>query len=163
MIAITDQLFALSVCGKPLERVSPVLVRLTSRSDSDFERSNISLKRNKPNGVDLNSTVLIAAFERTKENFYGFRQTVVLKYLLVVCIWRHQKHDANYDRFAQIFVCKTMQRVFVPNLKLFGPTKTELWAKEVGEFSIILYGKRGWWAFFCPLTSLLQYKCMEIF
>ena len=25
----------------------------------------------------------------------------------------------------------------VPNLNLFGPMKTELWAKEVGEFSII--------------------------
>ena len=27
----------------------------------------------------------------------------------------------------------------VPNLKSFGPTKTELQAKEVGEFSITLY------------------------
>ena len=28
---------------------------LTSRSDSDFERSNVSLKENKPDGVDPNS------------------------------------------------------------------------------------------------------------
>ena len=28
---------------------------LTSRSDSDFERSNVSLKENKPDGVNLNS------------------------------------------------------------------------------------------------------------
>ena len=36
---------------------------------------------------------------------------------------------------------KTIQRVSVPNLKLFGSMKTELCAKEVGEFSIMAYGK----------------------
>ena len=44
-----------SVCGKPKERVSPILVTLTSRSDSHFERSNISLKENKRDDVDSNS------------------------------------------------------------------------------------------------------------
>ena len=38
--------------------MSPVLVMLTSRSDSNFKRSNVSLKENKPNGVDLGSNVL---------------------------------------------------------------------------------------------------------
>ena len=60
--------------------------------------------------------------------------------VLVVCIRRHQKHDyANCDQFALNFdmVCKTIHCVSVPNLKLFGPMKTELWAKEVGEFSIM--------------------------
>ena len=50
------------------------------------------------------------------------------------------KHDyANYDQFAPIFVVvyKTIQHVSVPNLNLFGPTKTELRAKEVGKFSIM--------------------------
>ena len=47
-----------------------ILVTLTSRNDSDFERSNISLKENKPDGVDLNSNSLY----RTKEKLYGFRQ-----------------------------------------------------------------------------------------
>ena len=32
---------------------------------------------------------------------------------------------------------KTMQRVFVPNLKLFGSMATELWAKEIREFSVV--------------------------
>ena len=32
----------------------PILVTLTSRSDSNFERSNISLKENKWDGVDPN-------------------------------------------------------------------------------------------------------------
>ena len=41
------------VCRKPWEGVSPILVTLTSRSDSNFERSNISLKENKRDGVDL--------------------------------------------------------------------------------------------------------------
>ena len=38
-------------------------------------------------------------------------------------------------------VYKTITLVSVPNLKSFGPTKTELQAKELGEFSIMLYGK----------------------
>ena len=41
-----------SVCGKRWERVSPIVVTLTSHSDSTFERSNISFKENKPGGVD---------------------------------------------------------------------------------------------------------------
>ena len=66
---------------------------------------------------------------------------------MVVCIRRHQKHDyANYDRFVPNFdmANKTMKRVSVPNLKAFEPTKTELRAKEVLEFSIMLYGKMDW-------------------
>ena len=41
---------------------------------------------------------------------------------------------------------KTINRVSVPNLKPFGliNSKTELQAKEVGEFSFMLYGKIGW-------------------
>ena len=41
--------------------------------------------------------------------------------------------------------CKTIKHVSVRNLKSFGPTKTESRAKEVGEFSIMLCGKMGWW------------------
>ena len=40
---------------KTMGKVSPILVTLTSQSDSDFERSNHSLKENKPDGVDPNS------------------------------------------------------------------------------------------------------------
>ena len=39
---------------------------------------------------------------------------------------------------------KTIKRVSVPNLKSFGPTKTELQAKEIGELSIMLYAKMSW-------------------
>ena len=35
--------------------MSPSMVTLTSRGDSDFERSNVSLKENKPDGVKPNS------------------------------------------------------------------------------------------------------------
>ena len=54
------------------------------------------------------------------------------------------KHDyANYDQLASNFgmAYKTIQRVFVPNWKSFGPTKTkiELQANKFGEFSVMLY------------------------
>ena len=35
--------------------MSPILVTFTSRSDSNIEQSNISLKENKRDGVDSNS------------------------------------------------------------------------------------------------------------
>ena len=38
--------------------MSPILVTLMSRSDSNFEQSNISLKENKRDGVDLDSNGL---------------------------------------------------------------------------------------------------------
>ena len=72
------------------------------------------------------------------------------------------KYDyANYDQFAPNFgmAYKTIQRVSVPNLKLFGSLKTVLWAKEVGEFFIMLYRKMGWWGLFCLPTWLPQYNC----
>ena len=41
---------------------------------------------------------------------------------------------------------KTIQHASVPNSKLFGPMNTKLQAKEVGEFSVTLNWKIGWWA-----------------
>ena len=40
---------------KTVGKVSLILVTLTSRNDSDFESSIVSLKENKPDGVNLNS------------------------------------------------------------------------------------------------------------
>ena len=79
-------------------------------------------------------------------------------YILMACIWRHQKHDC--DKFAPNFdmVYNTTQRVFVADLKSITLTKTELWAKAVGEFPIMLY-ELGWWAFFCPPTWLYIQLC----
>ena len=51
----SNQCYNNTVCGKPQERASPILVTLTSCSDSNFERSNITLKENKRDGVNLNS------------------------------------------------------------------------------------------------------------
>ena len=48
------------------------------------------------------------------------------------------------------------------SFEVIGPMTTDLWAKEVGEFSFMLYGKMGWWAFLCPPTWLRQHKCMKI-
>ena len=80
--------------------------------------------------------------------------------LMVLCIYSCQKHDdANCDQFATNvdMTLKTVQCVSVPNLKLFRPMKTGLWAKEVGKFSITLYGKMDCWAFFCRASWLPQY------
>ena len=40
---------------KTVGKAPPILAMLTSRSDSNFERSNISLKENKRDGIDSNS------------------------------------------------------------------------------------------------------------
>ena len=40
---------------KTVEKVSPILVTLTSCSDSDVESSNVNLKENEPDGVNPNS------------------------------------------------------------------------------------------------------------
>ena len=45
----------LSLQSVTVGKASPILVTLTSRSDSDFESSNVSLKENKPDGVNPNS------------------------------------------------------------------------------------------------------------
>ena len=63
---------------KTAGKVSPILVTLTSRSDSDFERSNVSLKENKPDGVIRTLTISNTTFEIMEEKFYGFRQTEIL-------------------------------------------------------------------------------------
>ena len=39
-----------TICGKPVGKVSRILVTLTSGSDSHFERSKVNLKANKPDG-----------------------------------------------------------------------------------------------------------------
>ena len=57
------------------------------------------------------------------------------------------KHDyVNCDQFAPNcgIAIKTIQRVSVPNLNVFGQMETELRAKEFGGFSIMLYGEVGW-------------------
>ena len=53
----------------------PILVTLTSHSDPDFERSNISFQENKPDGVDSNSNGSYYCVRKKEEELYGFRQT----------------------------------------------------------------------------------------
>ena len=50
---------------------------------------------------------------------------------------------ANYDQFAPNFgiAYKTMQRVSVPDLNVFGRMKRKLGAKEVGDFLLCYMGK----------------------
>ena len=55
------------------------MVTLTSRSDSNFERSNISLKETKLDGVDSNSNGLDDCVQNNEGKFDGFRQTNLAK------------------------------------------------------------------------------------
>ena len=52
---------------------------------------------------------------------------------------------AKNDQFALNFgmAYKTRSPVSVPNLKSFGPMTKDLWAKEDGQFSVMLYGYIG--------------------
>ena len=61
----------ISVYGKPWERVSPILVRLTSRSDSNFECLNISCK-----ALIRAPMVFTTGLERTKENSTVFGRLI---------------------------------------------------------------------------------------
>ena len=70
------------------------------------------------------------------------------------------KHDyANYEQFAPNFdmAYETVQGVSTKfEVTVVGPMTIELWAREVRELFIKLYGKISWWAFCCPLTWLLN-------
>ena len=57
---------------KIVGKVSPILVTLTSRSDSDFEHSNVSLKENKPDGVYPNSNDIDYCVRKNEENIRWF-------------------------------------------------------------------------------------------
>ena len=53
-------------------KVSPILVTLTSRSDSDFERSNVSLKEDKPDGDNPNSYDIEYYVRKNEGKIRGF-------------------------------------------------------------------------------------------
>ena len=65
-----------SAVNKAYERVSPILVTLTSHSDYHFKRSNISLKESKLDGVDLNSDGLDTALEERRKNSLVFKRLI---------------------------------------------------------------------------------------
>ena len=52
--------------------MSPILVTLTSNSDSDFESSNVSLKENKPDGVNPNSNDIDFYFQKNEGKIRRF-------------------------------------------------------------------------------------------
>ena len=58
---------------------------------------------------------------------------------------------------------RTIQRVSVPNLKLFGSMKTELWANESWRIFYYVTWENGLVGILCPPTRLPRYKCIEIF
>ena len=54
------------------KRQSSILVTLTSRSDSNFERSNVILRKNKRDGVDSKSDGLDHCFRKNEEKILWF-------------------------------------------------------------------------------------------
>ena len=69
--------------------------------------------------------------------------------MAIVFLWNFNVYTLGYWWFAYDVIKNMIMQVMidcvsVPNLKSFRPTKTKLWAKEGGEFSIMLYGKMGW-------------------
>ena len=73
---------------KTVGKVSPILVTLTSRSDSDFEQSNVSLKENKPDGASPNS-IEIDYYVRKNEgkNSMVFDRLITLDYFNPVSLF----------------------------------------------------------------------------
>ena len=65
---------------KTIGKVSPILVMLTSRSDSDFESSNVSLKENKPDGINPNSNDI---------DYYVRKNEMKILWFLVGCTMAH--------------------------------------------------------------------------
>ena len=57
---------------------------VTSRSDSDFERSNVSLKENKPEGVDPNSSDFDYCIRKNEENSMVFGKLYSLITLIIL-------------------------------------------------------------------------------
>ena len=70
--------------------MSPILVTLTSRSDSNFERSNINLKENRWDVVDLNSNGLDYCVRKNEGKILWFSQTEQLQSALMDDI--HDNH-----------------------------------------------------------------------
>ena len=67
--------FSCTIPRPKLERVkecNQFWLRLRLRSGSDFERSNVSLKENKPDGVDPNSNDLDYCVRKNKEKIIWF-------------------------------------------------------------------------------------------
>ena len=57
----------------------------------------------------------------------------------------HRKISTEETTVNILYQYCIIQHISVPSLKLLGSTKTELWAKEFEEFSVMLHGKMGWW------------------
>ena len=95
-----ERLACYSICfeeislRKTVGKASPILVTLTSRSNSDFEHSNVNLKENKPDGVNPNSNDIDYYVQKMKEKSYGFRQTEMC---LVFQKIRNRSKKSSFD------------------------------------------------------------------
>ena len=67
---------------KTAGKVSPIPVTLTSRSDSDFESSNVSLKENKPDDVNPNSNDIDYYVRKNEGKIQWFSADCIVKFLV---------------------------------------------------------------------------------
>ena len=66
----------ITVCRRPQQRVSPILVMLMSYSDFNCEGSNISFKESKLDDIDLNSNSFDYSIQRGLGTGYVFQDSV---------------------------------------------------------------------------------------
>ena len=93
--------------------MSPILVTLTSRSNSDFERSNVSLKENKPDGVNPNSNDIDCYVRKKKEKFYRFRQTFFTRCRLQVNLVSSKLPFFLIDEYVMMSHCQGNAKIGV--------------------------------------------------
>ena len=78
-LPLKSVVFTILVCEKPLEKVSWILVTLTSHSNSPFKRSSVSFNVSKLNYVAFRSNSLNYSIRKSGrlecENFCVFQQT----------------------------------------------------------------------------------------
>ena len=71
--------------------MSPILVTLTSRSDSDVESSDVSLKESKPDGANPNFNDIDYYVRKNDEKIIWFSADCILSLMLVKFVrnWHH--------------------------------------------------------------------------
>ena len=92
---------------KTVGKVSPILVTLTSRSDSDFESSKGSLKENKPDGVNPNSNDIDFYVQKNEGKILWFSADCIMMRSLrngQSCVQKLQLLPINNNKVLTVFI-----------------------------------------------------------
>ena len=99
-------------------KVSPILVTLTSHSDSDFECLNVSLKENKPDGVNPNSNDIDYYVRENEGKILWFSADCTDTYGALCFICQIEVEDLNH------FAVQTLKTCLSGMFEFFGSTWT---------------------------------------